>query len=241
MPEHVTKAFKLPVPGQVEVTVKVDSPAAPRPRTPAVILAHGSSNDLDFPLLAYLAERLAGTGLASVVRFNFPYVERGASSPDPREVLETAMRAVYEHTANELTQPDAPIIVGGKSLGARTAAELVSRGPEGGGVSAAGLILLGYPLHSPGRQERLYLESLRHIDIPSLFFVGTRDPLCEPELLRPVVENLLYPGTVYVVQGGDHSLHLPSSSKRHPEDSYPVVAEQVEAFLERAGVMPATS
>jgi len=234
MPERVSRAFKLPVPGQVDVTVKVDSPDDARPGTPVVILAHGSNNNLDFSLLVYLAERLAGTGRAVVVRFNFPYVERGASSPDPRVVLESAMMAVYGYVVRESAWTGTPVIVGGKSLGGRTAAELVSRRPEGGGVSAAGLVLLGYPLHSPGRQERLYLESLRHIDIPSLFFVGTRDPLCEPGLLQPVVAGLLHPGEIHVVEGGDHSLHVPRSSKRQPEDSYPAVAERLVAFLERA-------
>jgi predicted alpha/beta-hydrolase family hydrolase len=234
MPERVSTPLKLPVPGQVDVTVKVDSPADDRPGTPAVILAHGSNNNLDFSLLVYLAERLAKTGRAVVVRFNFPYVERGTSSPDPRSVLESAMMAVYQYVLRELAGAGTPVIVGGKSLGGRTAAELVSRGPEGGGVSAAGLVLLGYPLHSPGRQERLYLESLRHIDIPSLFFVGTRDPLCEPGLLRPVVAGLLHPGEIHVVEGGDHSLHVPRSSKRQPEESYPAVAERLETFLERA-------
>jgi uncharacterized protein len=233
MPGSVLKTFKLPVPGQVDITVKLDSPAADRPGTPALILAHGSSNDLDFPLLAYLAARLSDTGLASVVRFNFPYMERAASSPDPRAVLEDAMMAVYGHVVSDLVGPDAPIFVGGKSLGARTAAELVSRRSEGGGLCATGMILLVYPLHSPGHKERLHLESLRHIDIPSLFFSGTRDALCDPDLLRPVLAGLEHPGELYVVKGGDHSLNLPRSARTKPEDSYPAVAEQVEAFIAR--------
>jgi predicted alpha/beta-hydrolase family hydrolase len=223
----------LPIPDQVAVTAKVDAPARPQPGTPALILAHGSSNDLDFPLLTYLGAHLARTGRASVVRFNFPYVERGVTSPDPRGVLENTMMAVYEHVVRELVEPGTGIFVGGKSLGGRTAAELVSRGHEGGGVSAAGLILLGYPLHSPGRKERLFLEPLRHIDIPSLFFAGTRDPLCDPDLLRPVLAGLSRPADLYVVKGGDHSLHLPHSSSRKPEDSYPALAEQVDSFIAR--------
>lgn len=231
MPQPASRAFKLPVPGQVDVTVKVDSPAGTAPGTAALILAHGASNDLDFPLLAHLGAHLAQTGTATVVRFNFPYVERGASSPDPSAVLEETMMAVYGRLVGELVEPGTPVFVGGKSLGARTAAELVSRRSEGGGLSAAGLVLLVYPLHPPGRRERLYLEPLRHIDVPSLFFSGTRDPLCDPDLLRPVLAGLEHPGELYVVEGGDHSLHLPGASGRKPEDSYPEVAAQVEAFI----------
>lgn len=232
MSETASRAFKLPIPDQVDVTVKVDSPAEAGPGTPVLVLAHGASNDLDFSLLAYLAARLAETGAATVVRFNFPYAERGAASPDAPEDLERTMAAVYEYATKKLAHPGTPVVVAGKSLGARTAAELVSRGPEEGGISASGLVFLGYPLHSPSRREHLYLEPLRHIAVPSLFFVGTRDPFCDPELLRPVVANLLYPGRVYVVEGGDHSLQLPATADRRPEDSYPAVVEQVQAFLQ---------
>lgn len=233
MSQATSKTFKLPIPDQTAVTVKVDAPAPSRPRTSALILAHGSNNDLDFPLLAYLATHLAETGRAAVVRFNFPYKERGAASPDPRAVLEATLMAVYEHVVDEMVEPETAVFVGGKSLGGRVAAELVSRGHEGEGPRAAGLIVLGYPLHSPGRKERLFLEPLRHIDIPSLFCIGTRDPLCDPDLLRPVLAGLVHPGDLYVVKGGDHSLHLPRSSRSKPEDSYAAVAEQVADFIER--------
>jgi predicted alpha/beta-hydrolase family hydrolase len=233
MSETASRTFKLPIPGQTAVTTKVDAPARSQPGTPVLILAHGSSNDLDFPLLARLAAHLAETGRAAVVRFNFPYMERGVTSPDPREVLENAFLRVYEHVVDSVVEPGTAVFVGGKSLGGRTAAELVSRRNEGGGLSAAGLILLGYPLHSPGRKEKLFLEPLRHIDIPSLFFAGTRDPLCDPELLRPVIAGLVHPADLYVVKGGDHSLHLPRSAARKPEDSYPAVVEQVAKFIER--------
>ncbi len=233
MSEPVTRVLQLPVPGQVDVTVKIDSPAEIQPLTPVLILAHGSTNNLEFPLLAYLAKRLSEKRLASVVRFNFPFAQRGASSPDPRAVLEDTMSTVHKHIEIELAGPGRPIFLGGKSLGARTAAELVSRGLDEGGLPAAGLILLVYPLHSPGRKEQLHLEPLRRIAIPSLFFSGTRDPLCDPQLLRPVLAGLDHPGELYVVEGGDHSLHLPRSLRKSPDDSYPTIADQVERFIDR--------
>lgn len=231
MPASSTSTSRIAIPDHGDVTVKVDSPRGAHPETPIVILAHGANNDLDFPLLAYLADHLAGLGCASVVRFNFPYVERGSSSPDSRPVLESTFLHVYKHVTKGLPAPSAPVFVGGKSLGGRTAAELVSRRTEGGGVAASGLIELGYPLHAAGKKERLFLEPLRHIDVPSLFFVGTRDPLCDPALLQPILAGLIQPGNLRVVEGGDHSLHLPRSSTRQPDDSYPDVARAVTDFV----------
>lgn len=231
MSEVVSRTFKLETPRGAAVTVKTDIPSAGAGDTPFLILAHGANNDLDFPLLAHLALHLAGSKTASVVRFNFPYVERGVTSPDPRPVLEETFAKVYQHVTDELASPGAPVFVGGKSLGGRTAAELVSRRVEGAGVAAAGLILLGYPLHAMGREDHLWVEPLRHVDIPSLFFAGARDPLCNPDLLRPIVARLDLPGTVHVIEGGDHSLHLRKTSRRRPEDSYPEVADRVTGFI----------
>lgn len=231
MPETASTQFELPIPGQVAITVKLDEPAQPQPNTPVLILAHGSSNDLDFPLLVHLATGLATTGHARVLRFNFPYAQRGAASPDSRGVLEKTFLTVYEHVRNNLVEPSTPVFIGGKSLGARTAAELVSSLSENKDAFAAGLILLGYPLYSPGRKDRLYLEPLRHINIPSLFFVGTRDTFCDPDLLQPVIAGLVYPGVMLVIEGGDHSLHLPASSSTQPTDSYGMVTGQVAAFI----------
>jgi len=246
MPRPVSKSFKLAVPdaeatadaavtrGAVTVTAKVDAPARPERAAGALVLAHGANNDLDHSLLAYLATHLAAAAGATMLRFNFPYVERGAESPDSAPVLEATFRAAYNHLVAELVSPGTPVFVGGKSLGGRVAAELVSRRPEGDGLLAAGLIELGYPLHAPGRTDRVNLKPLRHVDIPSLFCIGSRDAFCDLELLRPVLPTLTPPGELYVVEGGDHSLVLPRFSGREPQDAYPDVAARVAAFIQSA-------
>lgn len=225
------KVCTVRVPDQGEITVKVNSPCRATSDIPTLILAHGAHNDLDFPLLAYLATELPAAEAAQVVRFNFLYRERGLSTIDPAPLLEETYLAVYQYVRNELVEPNAPVFVGGKSLGARTAAELVSRRSEGNGVEAAGLVELGYPLHSPGRPNRLYLDPLRSIDIPSLFFAGTNDPFCDPELLRPVLERLKHPGTMYVLEGADHSLQVADKQDQGKIDTYPVIAREIMAFF----------
>ena len=132
------------------VTARVDSPASAavpvraqrRPRVPGLLLAHGANNDLDHPLLASLAGQLARDGVATVLRFNFPYAERGSTSPDARPVLEDTFRRAYHLLVHELLEPGTPVFLGGKSLGGRFAAEFVSGGIEGEALPADGLVVL---------------------------------------------------------------------------------------------------
>jgi predicted alpha/beta-hydrolase family hydrolase len=234
MTARSAKSFKLAIPQAGAVTAKIDAPAKPAPGSPALVLGHGSNNSLEYPLLAYVAESLVKMLGATVIRFNFPYVERSADhASDSADTLLATFRRAYDYLVNEAAPPGAPVFVGGKSLGGRTAAELVSRRPEGDGLEAAGLIELGYPLHSPGRTDRLNIKPLRHIDIPSLFCVGSHDVFCDLSLLEPVLPTLLGPTELYVVEGGDHSLLLPRSSGRAPAAAYPDVVDKVAAFMSR--------
>jgi uncharacterized protein len=173
-----------------------------------------------------------------VIRFNFPYVERGAGSPDSTPVLENAFRRVHDHVVDELLAPGAPMFIGGKSLGGRIAAELISRGEEGEGLVAAGLVELGYPLHRPGHKERLFTEPLRKIGVPSLFCIGEKDPFCNPDLLRPLLEGLLHPGRLFVVPGGDHSLHRAEGGKGGAVE-FAEVAAEVARFVANVTLHPA--
>jgi predicted alpha/beta-hydrolase family hydrolase len=230
MSRLASRSFKIEVPGAVDVTAKLDTSGGSGPSA-ALLLAHGSNNDLDHSLLAYLAAYLAETAGIAVLRFNFAYAERGADSPDSAPMLEAAFRAAHSRLASAFYVAEVPVFVGGKSLGGRVAAELVSRRVEGDGVTAVGLIELGYPLHAPGRSDRINLKPLRHIDVPSLFCIGSHDPFCDLDLLRPALPDLAVPGELYVVEGGDHSLALPRSSGREPDGAYEDVGMKVAAFV----------
>jgi predicted alpha/beta-hydrolase family hydrolase len=233
MPHNETVTLRVTAGPGLTVTAKVDSPPEENPARRVLVLAHGANNDLDFPLLAFLAAYLATNTATSTIRFNFPYVERGASSPDARAVLESTFLSVYRHAQNRFAPTGTSVFVGGKSLGGRTAAELVSRRSEAEGMNAAGLIELGYPLHRAGHKDRLFLEPLRGVDVPSLFCVGSRDPLCDVTLLRPVLAGLVPPGELYVVEGGDHSLQLPHSPGHEPHEPYEGLAKVLADFVTR--------
>ena len=76
------------------------------------------------------------------------------------------------------------------------------------GMPAAGLVFLGYPLHAPGKTEKLRADHLARIAVPMLFVQGTRDPFARPDLLAKVIDGLGERATLEPVEGGDHSFRV---------------------------------
>jgi predicted alpha/beta-hydrolase family hydrolase len=183
-------------------------------RVPGVILAHGAGNDMTHPLLVAVHEGLARQGYLSV-RFNFPYTERGRRAPDPGPVLEACYQSVIAAVRADAALRPPHLIIGGKSLGGRIASQLAAQG-----IAIDGVLLFGYPLHPPGKPEKLRVEHLSRIRVPMLFFAGTRDPLCTLELLHAAVQRLRVPVRVHVIAEGDHSFGVPKRAGRTPEEIY---------------------
>ncbi len=173
----------------------------PRSTTMAAILvlAHGANNNMDYPLIAGLHEKLARQGLVTV-RFNFPYSEEGRKRPDPDEVLEGTYRLVLEYVAELDEFKGLELYLGGKSMGARLAAQLVARE-----VGASGLVFLGYPLHPPGKPESRRDQPLYQLPCPSLFIEGGRDPFCRLDLLGEVLGRMPVRSDLHVIPKGGHS------------------------------------
>ena len=78
---------------------------------------------------------------------------------------------------------DAPLFIGGRSMGGRICSLAV--GDEFAPLRAAGLVLICYPLHPPGKPERLRVEHFPRLDVPCLFISGTKDAFGTPaELMQ---------------------------------------------------------
>jgi predicted alpha/beta-hydrolase family hydrolase len=125
----------------------------------------------------------------------------GRRSPDPEASLRAAWNEAFDGV--RAMAGDLPVLAGGKSLGGRIASMCVADGME-----AAGLVFLGYPLHPPGKPDRLRADHLQRIEVPMLFLQGTRDPFAKPELLEKVVGKLGDRATLERVEGGDHSFRV---------------------------------
>lgn len=190
-----------------------DQYAGPRPT--AVIMAHGAANDMHEPLLRHLAKGLCRAGYAAL-RFNFPYRTEGRQRPDAQRVLESAWMETVKWVRNQKKFPVDRVVAGGKSMGARVAAQLAGAGR----LEVEGFAFWGYPLHPPGRKNQLRDGHFDHIQKPMLFVTGTRDTFCDMALLQGVVARLGSHATLEVVEDGDHSFRLPKSSETPQQDVY---------------------
>ncbi|MBL0888269.1 alpha/beta hydrolase family protein [Myceligenerans indicum] len=113
-----------------------------------------------------------------VRRVDFPYRLAGKRMPDRPPVAVAHLRAVAAKFAEEIGTTTDRLLLGGRSYGGRMCSMAVAEG-----LPAAGLVLLSYPLHPPGRPDRLRVEHFGDLDVPVLFVSGDRDPFGTPEEL----------------------------------------------------------
>lgn len=180
-----------------------------------IIFAHGAANDMHNPLIVALAERFARAGHVCL-RFNFAYKEKGRKSPDSQVKLEKTWRAAVTFMRNAVGGEIDELVAAGKSMGGRVASQMAARGD----LAADRLVFLGYPLHAPGKKDKLRDAHLPEIRLPMLFFSGTRDPFCDLFRFRPVLGRLRAPWKLEVIEDGDHSLSLPKSRSGEQQDEY---------------------
>jgi uncharacterized protein len=163
-------------------------------------LAPGAGADRTQPALVAIDEALTAAGLVCR-RMDFPYRKAGRRSPDREPVL---LRAVTEEVAALTAETGiAPerLLLGGRSMGGRICSLAVAEG-----LAAGGLVLISYPLHPPGRPERVRTEHFPALTIPCLFVSGTRDAFGRPDELEIATAAIPGPVTHHWIAGKDHAL-----------------------------------
>jgi predicted alpha/beta-hydrolase family hydrolase len=190
------------------------------PTEAAFLLGHGAGAGQRSAFIVGLARALSARGI-DVVTFDFPYVAAGRRVPDRGPVLEDCYRRVIEAVRNRVESAQRFLFIGGKSMGGRIATQVAAADPL---LAVAGLILLGYPLHPPGRPADLRTAHLPEVGRPMLFVQGSRDPFGTPAELRQTLEQLSA-ATLWIVEGGDHSLKI-SRGKRAAQSAADAVVQQ---------------
>ncbi|MGA7263987.1 MAG: alpha/beta family hydrolase [Stellaceae bacterium] len=217
--------FRVQVAPPHQVTA-IDYPAEAGNRAGVtLILGHGAGADQTSGFMVAFANALANRGI-DIVTFNFLYSEYGRRIPDPNGRLESCWRAVIDSVRGRITSDD-KLAIGGKSMGGRIASQVAA----GGAGDLAGLVFLGYPLHPPGRPDRLRSAHLRDVEAPMLFVQGTRDAFGTPAELQPIVSRLEPAADLFVVEGGDHSFKVRRSAGVKQQDVHRAIQDRIETWL----------
>ena len=198
----------------------------PQPRA-CFIFAHGAGAGMTHAFMAAVADGLAERSVATL-RYQFPYMEKGSKRPDPPAVAHAAVRGAVAAAAEHCR--GMPLIAGGKSFGARMTSQAQAKAPLDG---VKGLAFLGFPLHPAGRPSSDRADHLADVEIPMLFLQGTQDKLAELDLLKPVVRKLGARATLHLVEGADHSFHVPKRSGRNDGELMAEVLDTFAAWIAR--------
>ncbi len=216
----MTDAQKLTIDAGKSTTVSALL-VRPRDARACYAFAHGAGAGMTHAFMTEAAEGLAARGIATL-RYQFPYMEKGGKRPDPPAVAQAAVRGAVAAAARHC--PGLPLIAGGKSFGGRMTSQAQAKAPLPG---VAGLAFFGFPLHAAGKPSSERADHLADISVPMLFLQGTADKLAEIDLLRPLVRKLGARATLHLVDGADHSFHVPKRSGRSDRE---VMADILDAF-----------
>ena len=179
-----------------------------------LLLGHGAGGGVDARDLAALAASLPRNGV-TVVRVEQPWRVAGRKVAPRPAVLDECFVAA----ANRL-RVRTPLVVGGRSAGARSAARTARE------LGASGFLALSFPLHPPGRPGTSRLGELQAVTVPTLVVQGERDAFGGPEDFPPDRE-------LTVVPGADHSFRVPKRGPVSPEEAMAIIVEAVLEWVVR--------
>lgn len=172
---------------------------APADRSAGVsglLLAPGFGGDRNQATLVAVE---AGVAPLPVSRIDFPYRKEGRRGPDPaHRMIATVVEEAGALAAEAGVDPDR-LVLGGRSMGGRMCSMAVAEG-----LPAAGLALLSYPLHPPGKPDKLRTDHFPALDVPVLFVGGDRDPFGSPEELESAAAAIPGPVTFVWLEGARH-------------------------------------
>ena len=179
----------------------------------ALLLTPGASAGRDQPALVAVERALDPV---PVERMDFPYKKAGRKSPDKPPVLIASVEDGAAALSKKTGLPPDRLVLGGRSMGGRMCSMAVAEG-----LPALALVLVSYPLHPPGKPDRMRIEHFPQLDLPCLFVSGTRDAFAAVDELEAATKAIPGPVTHHWIEGGDHGL------KRRDDEVATIVREWV--------------
>jgi uncharacterized protein len=178
-----------------------------------VVLTHGAGGNCTMPLLVAAATAFAEAGY-DVLRCDLPFRQRRPNGPPSPSGAATDREGLRQAVAALRALGPQKIILGGQSYGGRQATMLAAEQPD----LVTALMLYSYPLHAPGKPERLRVEHFPRLQVPCVFVSGTVDPFGAPAELRDAISAIPALTEMITIDGAGHDL------KRGRFDLVPVVA-----------------
>ena len=182
-----------------------------------LVLGHGAGGGVESRDLAALAAELPRQGI-SVVRVEQPWKVAGKRIAARTEVLDECFVAAVGRV-----RARTPLVVGGRSAGARSAARTAHE------LGASAYLALAFPLHPPGKPEKSRLAELEAVEVPTLVVQGERDTFGTPEEFPDRFD-------MAVVPGADHSFKVPKSAPVSQEEALAIVVEATLEWVVREAV-----
>ncbi|WP_210506842.1 alpha/beta family hydrolase [Naasia sp. SYSU D00057] len=195
--------------------------AAAEPRA-LLWLGHGAGGGIGSADLTALASRLPAQGV-TVARHEQPWRVAGGRVAARPSLLDTGWRESFPAVA-ELAA-GVPLIVGGRSAGARVACRTA------GELGAVGVVCLGFPLHPPGRPQVSRLEELLTPEVPVLVLQGERDTFGSAADVEREVDGRRRIRVV-AVPGADHGMKVLKSSPISGAEVSDLIVTAVAEFVD---------
>jgi uncharacterized protein len=195
-------------------------------RSDALILAHGAGAGQRHPFMVNFARGLSERGL-DVITFDFHYMNQKRRVPDRMPQLVACYRAIIAAAREQIESAHERLFIGGKSMGGRAATHVAADDPD---LIISGIVLLGYPLHPPGRPTQTRDAHLPNVKRPMLFVQGSRDTFGTPSELKPILGSLSPLPMLHTVHGGDHSFKVAGRDAKQTQEA--VCAEVQETIVQ---------
>ncbi|TDC14740.1 alpha/beta family hydrolase [Kribbella albertanoniae] len=189
---------------------------AHRARRPVATLAlgHGAGGGIEAPDLAALAARLPKQDI-NVFLIEQPWKRAGKKLAPAPKILDEAWIAIVGQLRIRT-----PLVIGGRSAGARVACRTASS------LGASGVLALAFPLHAPGKPEKSRVAELQGAGLPTFVVQGERDTFGTPDEFPPLTE-------MAVVPDADHSFKVPKKAELSQDESYDLLVEAVFEWVVR--------
>ena len=189
---------------------------AHRARRPVATLAlgHGAGGGIESADLAALASRLPKQDI-NVFLIEQPWRHAGRKLAPGPKILDEAWIAIIGQLRIRT-----PLVIGGRSAGARVACRTASS------LGASGVLALAFPLHAPGKPEKSRVDELQSAGLPTLVVQGERDPFGTPEEFPPLTE-------MAVVPDAEHSFKVPKRAELSQQEAYDLLVEAVFEWVSR--------